>query len=94
MEFKKGILWGGKFGRPPTVELPTPGANQGKIIDYIQEEHRIFFEVGYFADGLWCSFERAFDHEEALEKQARLAYSHQRDLAIVQVDIKITRKFV
>ena len=60
----------------------------------IQEEHRTFFEVGYFADGLWCSFERAFDHEEALEKQARLAYSHQRDWAVVQVDIKITRKFV
>jgi uncharacterized protein (DUF1501 family) len=25
------ILWGGEFGRTPTVELPTPGANQGKI---------------------------------------------------------------
>jgi len=74
------------------------------ILDYIQEEHRTFFEVGYFADGLWCSFESAFDHEEALEKQARLAYSHQRDAfyyldevnywAIVQVDIKTTRKIL
>jgi uncharacterized protein (DUF1501 family) len=25
------VLWGGEFGRTPTVELPTPGANQGKI---------------------------------------------------------------
>jgi hypothetical protein len=25
------ILWGGEFGRTPTVELPTPGANQGKV---------------------------------------------------------------
>jgi len=25
------ILWGGEFGRTPTVELPTPGANAGKI---------------------------------------------------------------
>ena len=25
------ILWGGEFGRTPTVELPTPGSNAGKI---------------------------------------------------------------
>jgi Protein of unknown function (DUF1501) len=25
------ILWGGEFGRTPVVELPTPGANSGKI---------------------------------------------------------------
>jgi len=25
------ILWGGEFGRTPVVELPTPGANAGKI---------------------------------------------------------------
>jgi hypothetical protein len=25
------ILWGGEFGRTPAVELPTPGANAGKI---------------------------------------------------------------
>lgn len=25
------IIWGGEFGRTPTVELPTPGANQGKV---------------------------------------------------------------
>jgi hypothetical protein len=25
------IVWGGEFGRTPTVELPTPGANSGKI---------------------------------------------------------------
>ncbi|MFN3650552.1 MAG: DUF1501 domain-containing protein [Armatimonadota bacterium] len=25
------IIWGGEFGRTPTVELPTPGANSGKI---------------------------------------------------------------
>lgn len=25
------VLWGGEFGRTPTVELPTPGANSGKI---------------------------------------------------------------
>ena len=25
------VLWGGEFGRTPTVELPTPGANQGKM---------------------------------------------------------------
>lgn len=55
-------------------------------------EHRTFFEVGYFVDGVWCSNEKAFDYEEALEKQARLAYSHQRDWAVVQVDIKTTRK--
>lgn len=24
------VLWGGEFGRTPVVELPTPGANQGK----------------------------------------------------------------
>jgi hypothetical protein len=24
------VLWGGEFGRTPTVELPSPGANQGK----------------------------------------------------------------
>lgn len=24
------IIWGGEFGRTPTVELPTPGANAGK----------------------------------------------------------------
>ena len=24
------VLWGGEFGRTPTVEMPTPGANQGK----------------------------------------------------------------
>jgi hypothetical protein len=24
------VLWGGEFGRTPTVELPTPGANAGK----------------------------------------------------------------
>jgi len=25
------VLWGGEFGRTPAVELPTPGANQGKV---------------------------------------------------------------
>jgi hypothetical protein len=25
------LLWGGEFGRTPTVELATPGANQGKV---------------------------------------------------------------
>ncbi|MEX0793404.1 MAG: DUF1501 domain-containing protein [Pirellulaceae bacterium] len=25
------ILWGGEFGRTPTVELPTPGSNAGKV---------------------------------------------------------------
>lgn len=25
------VLWGGEFGRTPVVELPTPGANQGKV---------------------------------------------------------------
>jgi len=25
------VVWGGEFGRTPTVELPTPGANAGKI---------------------------------------------------------------
>ncbi|TWT80918.1 hypothetical protein CA13_23640 [Planctomycetes bacterium CA13] len=25
------VIWGGEFGRTPVVELPTPGANQGKI---------------------------------------------------------------
>jgi hypothetical protein len=25
------VIWGGEFGRTPTVELPTPGANQGRI---------------------------------------------------------------
>jgi uncharacterized protein (DUF1501 family) len=24
------VVWGGEFGRTPTVELPTPGANAGK----------------------------------------------------------------
>ena len=24
------VIWGGEFGRTPTVELPTPGANSGK----------------------------------------------------------------
>jgi uncharacterized protein (DUF1501 family) len=25
------VIWGGEFGRTPTVEMPTPGSNQGKI---------------------------------------------------------------
>jgi arylsulfatase A-like enzyme len=25
------VIWGGEFGRTPTVEMPTPGANAGKI---------------------------------------------------------------
>jgi hypothetical protein len=25
------VIWGGEFGRTPTVEMPTPGANQGRI---------------------------------------------------------------
>jgi hypothetical protein len=25
------VIWGGEFGRTPTVELPTAGANAGKI---------------------------------------------------------------
>lgn len=25
------VIWGGEFGRTPTVEMPKPGANQGKI---------------------------------------------------------------
>jgi hypothetical protein len=25
------IIWGGEFGRTPTVEMPTPGSNAGKI---------------------------------------------------------------
>jgi hypothetical protein len=59
----------------------------------IQREHRTFFEVGYFADGIWCAFEKAFDYDEALEIQAKLFWSgHIREWAIVQVDIKTMRK--
>jgi len=25
------VIWGGEFGRTPTVELPAPGSNSGKI---------------------------------------------------------------
>jgi len=25
------VLWGGEFGRTPTVELPTPGSNLGRL---------------------------------------------------------------
>ena len=25
------VIWGGEFGRTPTVELPAPGSNQGKV---------------------------------------------------------------
>jgi len=25
------VIWGGEFGRTPTVELPTPGSNQGRL---------------------------------------------------------------
>jgi Protein of unknown function (DUF1501) len=25
------VIWGGEFGRTPTVELPTPGSNMGRI---------------------------------------------------------------
>src|ERR1700722_11548759 len=25
------VIWGGEFGRTPTVELPTPGSNQGRM---------------------------------------------------------------
>src|SRR5437879_8219546 len=25
------VIWGGEFGRTPTVELPTPGSNEGRI---------------------------------------------------------------
>ena len=25
------VIWGGEFGRTPTVELPTPGSNKGKM---------------------------------------------------------------
>jgi hypothetical protein len=25
------VIWGGEFGRTPTVELPTPGANEGRV---------------------------------------------------------------
>ena len=25
------VIWGGEFGRTPTVEMPTPGSNQGKL---------------------------------------------------------------
>jgi arylsulfatase A-like enzyme len=25
------VIWGGEFGRTPAVELPTPGANAGKM---------------------------------------------------------------
>jgi arylsulfatase A-like enzyme len=25
------VMWGGEFGRTPTVELPRPGSNEGKI---------------------------------------------------------------
>jgi hypothetical protein len=25
------VMWGGEFGRTPVVELPTPGANSGKV---------------------------------------------------------------
>ncbi len=25
------VIWGGEFGRTPTVELPTPGSNEGRV---------------------------------------------------------------
>src|SRR5207302_9339388 len=25
------VIWGGEFGRTPTVELPTPGSNAGRV---------------------------------------------------------------
>ena len=69
-------------------KMKTPVLKNGEI----QKSHVTYFEVGFFADGIWLPYEKAWDYEEALEKQARLAYSHQRDWGICQVDIKTTKK--
>src|SRR4051795_7475205 len=38
------VIWGGEFGRTPTVELPTPGANQGKMNG--RDHHPYGFTMG------------------------------------------------
>lgn len=51
------------------------------------------FEVGFFHEGVWLPCEKAWDYEEALERKAKLEYSH-GNCAICQVDIKTTKKII
>jgi hypothetical protein len=36
------VIWGGEFGRTPTVELPTAGANAGKVNGRDHNHSRLF----------------------------------------------------
>ena len=36
------VIWGGEFGRTPTVEMPTPGSNQGQDQRTRSQQSRLF----------------------------------------------------
>ena len=81
------VLWGGEFGRTPTVELPSPGDNQGKVNG--RDHNRYAFTVGMAGGGVKGGYVHGATDEfgfQAVEKKVHVHDLHATLLHLMGFD--------
>jgi hypothetical protein len=81
------VIWGGEFGRTPTVELPTPGANAGKINGRDHNHHG--FTMWMAGGGVRGGYVHGATDEygfQAVENQVHVHDLHATILALLGFD--------
>ncbi len=81
------VIWGGEFGRTPTVELPTPGSNAGKING--RDHNHYGFTMWLAGGGVKGGYVHGATDEfgfQAMEKKVHVHDLHATILALLGFD--------
>ena len=81
------VIWGGEFGRTPTVELPTPGSNAGKING--RDHNHYGFTLWMAGGGVRGGYVHGATDEfgfQAVEKKVHVHDLHATILALLGFD--------
>ncbi len=81
------VIWGGEFGRTPTVELPTPGSNAGKING--RDHNHYGFSMWMAGGGVRGGYVHGATDEfgfQAVEKKVHVHDLHATILALLGFD--------
>jgi len=81
------VIWGGEFGRTPTVELPTPGSNAGKING--RDHNHYGFTMWMAGGGVRGGYVHGATDEfgfQAVEKKVHVHDLHATILALLGFD--------
>jgi hypothetical protein len=81
------VIWGGEFGRTPTVELPTPGSNAGKVNG--RDHNHYGFTMWMAGGGVRGGYVHGATDEygfQAVEKKVHVHDLHATILALLGFD--------